>query len=259
MAKQLIRKYIWLIDTIRSSPNGISYEDINHKWERSALNDDGAPMPKRTFHAHIEAILNEFDIEITCDRKDGYKYYIEDVVNEYGSIRSAVVDSLVLGNAVYEMPSMKDKVYINAAFSQKNLGIILKAISQRCLLEIRRIYDVSEAEKERTRIKTGIEFYRQDDIFQIEPYATVFHEHWFLVCRDSASCEICVFALARLSDINILDKHFDYPEDFNVKEYIDSFDTDNYYMDRINRQVVNIHDDIDSLALCLIGAKTGVI
>lgn len=40
MAKGLIRRYIWLIDTIRSA-NGITYEEINRKWNRSALNDDG--------------------------------------------------------------------------------------------------------------------------------------------------------------------------------------------------------------------------
>ena len=88
MAKYLTRRYIWLIDLIRSHPGGITFDEINRKWQKSIINDDGEPMPKRTFHAHLEAILEEFDIEITCDRSDGYRYKIEDEINEYGSIRN---------------------------------------------------------------------------------------------------------------------------------------------------------------------------
>ena len=56
MAKGLIRRYIWLIDTIRSA-NGITYEEINRKWNRSALNDDGKDWPKSVIIVFIYCCL----------------------------------------------------------------------------------------------------------------------------------------------------------------------------------------------------------
>lgn len=65
MAQLQLRRYIWLIDTVRSAgQDGITFEEINRKWMRSILNEDGKPLPLRTFHDQRNAILEEFDIEI---------------------------------------------------------------------------------------------------------------------------------------------------------------------------------------------------
>ena len=138
MARLQIRRYIWLIDTIRSA-NGITYEEINRKWNRSALNEDGKDWPKRTFFQNINDIRDEFDIEITCDRRDN-KYYIEEEFSEYGSIRSTLVDALVLNNAVTEMPAMKSRILLGQRFSHENLGIITHAIQQNTVIQFRHLY-----------------------------------------------------------------------------------------------------------------------
>ena len=75
---RLIRRYVWLVDTIRRA-GSITLEDINRKWAyNTSLNiDNEEEIPERTFHRHRDAIAELFDIEICCNRYDGNKYYIE--------------------------------------------------------------------------------------------------------------------------------------------------------------------------------------
>ena len=50
---RLIRRYVWLIETIRRAGN-ITLEEINRKWleERSLHLEDEGEIPERTFHRH---------------------------------------------------------------------------------------------------------------------------------------------------------------------------------------------------------------
>ena len=68
MARGLIRRYIWLIDTIRSA-KGITFDEINRKWRQSSQNEDGEDWKKRTFFQNINDIWDEFRISIICDRR----------------------------------------------------------------------------------------------------------------------------------------------------------------------------------------------
>ena len=143
MAKQLLRRYIWLIDTIRSA-DGITFEEINSRWLRSSLNEDGKVLPKRTFHDHIDAILDEFDIEIACDRNDGYRYRIREY-EEYGSIRKTMVDALVLNNSVREHPEIGGRIIFHDQSHGGNLPGILQGLRDRRIIRFRYSCDYSYA------------------------------------------------------------------------------------------------------------------
>ena len=75
MTKDLFDKYIWLVDTIYRAGK-ITFEEINERWLRSRLSG-GEDIPLRTFHNWRIAIEQVFDININCNRKGGYYYYIE--------------------------------------------------------------------------------------------------------------------------------------------------------------------------------------
>ena len=248
MAKYLTRRYIWLIDLIRSHPGGITFDEINLKWQKSILNDDGEPMPKRTFHAHLEAILEEFDIEITCDRSDGYRYKIEDEVNEYGSIRNTLVDSLVLSNAVAEMPAMKNRVFISQSFSQKNIAVILKAMQNGRVIKVRYFLDddIKKIKKTKKAVKkdTNIDFIPEAQTNIVEPYGITYHRFWFLVCRERSTSEMLVFACERFIEVEILEETYCYPEDFNLKHFVESYDDLAVFGDRLDRDYLVLDDGI---------------
>ena len=74
----LFNRYVWLIDLIYRKKN-ITFEEINEQWQRSSLNYAYDNLPLRTFHNHRKAIEQMFDINIECDKRNGYSYYIENV------------------------------------------------------------------------------------------------------------------------------------------------------------------------------------
>ena len=76
MASNLFGRYVWL-DTLRRYKR-LTYEEINQLWQQSRLSyGEGDELPIRTFHNHRNAIFDIFDVEIRCDTKDCYKYYID--------------------------------------------------------------------------------------------------------------------------------------------------------------------------------------
>ena len=75
MAGNLYQRYVWLLNTI-SRRQGITFEEIDRRWQSSSLNGYHEPLPKRTFHNHLKAIYDMFHIEIGCQAQCGYKYYI---------------------------------------------------------------------------------------------------------------------------------------------------------------------------------------
>ena len=78
MRVEIIKRYFWLLDTIyRAGDVGITFEEINEKWERNDLLSEGKNYPKRTFECHKQNIEEIFNILIDCDRRTN-RYFISD-------------------------------------------------------------------------------------------------------------------------------------------------------------------------------------
>lgn len=86
MGKDLFNRYIWLVDTIYQVGK-ITFEEINERWVCSEMSG-GEEIPLRTFHNHRKAIEELFDINIECNKRGGYYYYIEnqdDIEKKWGT------------------------------------------------------------------------------------------------------------------------------------------------------------------------------
>ncbi len=70
MAKNYFNRYVWLIDTIQQY-GYITFSDLSDLWQRSSINEDGSPLPERTFFNHRDAIRDIFGIDIKFDRYSG--------------------------------------------------------------------------------------------------------------------------------------------------------------------------------------------
>ena len=67
-----IRRYVWLLDTIyRAGERGITFDEINEKWQRYDLLSEGRAYPKRTFEQHKEEIQETFNISFTSSAHKG--------------------------------------------------------------------------------------------------------------------------------------------------------------------------------------------
>ena len=62
MAKNLLNKYVWLVETIYKAKK-ITYEDINQRWLDNDMSE-GKQLPIRTFHKWRQAIEEMFGLII---------------------------------------------------------------------------------------------------------------------------------------------------------------------------------------------------
>lgn len=251
MARQQLRRYIWLIDTIRSSGNrGVTYEEINKQWMRSTLNDDGKTLPLRTFHDQRAAILEEFDIEIECDRRDN-TYRLAEEYNEYGSVKSTLIDALVLSNSIRESPDLNGSIVFNDNFHQQCLPELARAIRDHQVIRFRYFHnyeDFRDKQKEQGA-STGELVQDIDCRVDIETYGLYFCTAWFMVGRSVRYGSIQIYALHKMSEIEFLDAHYIVPADFNVERYMSNFN----YQDVMFDLPVEKDDSIafDSLKMSL--------
>ena len=75
MAKNLLNKYVWLVETIYKAKR-ISFEEICQHWLDNDMSE-GKPMSIRTFHKWRIAIEEMFGLIIENENGGQYRYYIE--------------------------------------------------------------------------------------------------------------------------------------------------------------------------------------
>ena len=185
MAKDMFRRYIWLVDTIYRAGK-ITFEEISDKWQRSPL-CDGKELPLRTFHNHRAAIEDMFEINILCDKRDGYKYYIENADDiEKGGVRSWLLNTFAVNNLINESHHIKHRILFESIPSGQNyLAPLIEAMRDGVTVEI--TYRNFWKEKEAT--------------FEVEPYCVkVFRQRWYLVARNIGFDALRIYSLDRIWD-----------------------------------------------------------
>ena len=97
MAKNLLNKYVWLVETIYKAGH-ITFEEINEKWLENDMSE-GVELALRTFHKWRIAAEEMFGLIIECERKGGYHYYIanSDEIKS-GSLRSWLLNTMSVSN-----------------------------------------------------------------------------------------------------------------------------------------------------------------
>ena len=203
---RLIRRYVWLVDTIRRAGH-ISLDEINARWlSNYALNPDHEPeIPERTFHRHREAITDLFDIEIACDRATN-NYYIKDTSNlERPSFTSWLFNGLALDNQLMSNESLKSRIiYEDIPGGMELMSVIVESISSnRVLTMTYRSYNNPDEDTEWDIEPCGLKQYRR---------------RWYLIgCRVGEDYPL-TFALDRIVSIVITDKIFEPDNSYDINE-----------------------------------------
>lgn len=107
-----IKRYVWLLDTIyRSGETGITFDEINEKWQHYDLLSEGERYHKRTFEQHKDEIQNIFNVEICCDRKTN-RYYIDDreELRNNNLVLRWLINTFNLNNIIGQSKSLKDRI-----------------------------------------------------------------------------------------------------------------------------------------------------
>ena len=204
MTKDLLDKYIWLVDTIYRAGR-ISYEEINDRWLRSRLSE-GKDIPLRTFHNWRDAIEQVFDINIECDRRDGYRYYIENADDmAKGGIRNWLLNTFAVNNLINESHHLKRRImFEDIPSGREYLTPVIEAMRDGLELELtHKSY-----------------WYEEPRDYTVRPYCVkVFRQRWYLVGYCEERKDMRIFSLDRIVQMRTTDTKFTYPKDFDPDGY----------------------------------------
>lgn len=198
MAKNLLGKYVWLVETIYNAGH-ITFEEINQKW----LDDDmdGNPIPLRTFHKWRIAAEDMFGLVIDCERKGGYHYYISNASEiKNGSIRSWLLSTISLSNLLLDSQQLKDRIILEDIPS--GLDYLPKII---------------EAMKSNTVITITYQSYwrEESNTFDVHPYCVkLFKQRWYMVALSPYYNKLLIYSLDRIFGLWGKKEKFKMPEDF---------------------------------------------
>ena len=206
MAKNLLNKYVWLVETIYKAKK-ITYEEINQSWLDNDLSE-GNPLPLRTFHKWRIAIEEMFGLIIENEQSGRYRYYIQNADElKNGSMRSWLFNTLTVSNLMLDSVSIKDKVlFEEIPDGEQYLPDILEALKKNLVLGM-----------------TYQSFTRDEaNSFEIEPYCLkAFKQRWYLVARSPYYNKIMIYALDRVQWLGLTEKSFKYPKNFIPEEFFD--------------------------------------
>ena len=167
---------------------------------------DGVDIPLKTFHNHRHAIEDIFDINIVCDKKGGYKYYIENADDmEKGGIRTWLLNTFAVNNLINESHHLKRRIVFEEIPSGQNfLTPVIEAMRDSLSVEI--------------KYKS---FWRQDEYTaEVEPYfVKVFKQRWYLIARNKIKDATRIYALDRIQALTQTGNAFVMPKDFSPEEY----------------------------------------
>ena len=208
MARNMISKYVWIIETIYKSGR-ISFKELNERW----LDDDiseGVDIPKRTFNNWIIAIQETFGLFIENEGKGEYRYYImnEEDISKNG-LRTWLYNTISVSNALANCESIKDRILLEYVPSgQEYLMKILDALKENRILNM-----------------TYHSYWKEEESnFDVEPFCVkLFRQRWYLIARSTYTYYHRqgprIYALDRIRNLSPTEETFEMPKDWNASDF----------------------------------------
>jgi hypothetical protein len=204
MARNLINRYVWLVDTI-SRYGRITLKDLNAAWLRSDISE-GKPLARRTFFHYRDGVEEMFDINIQCD-KSTFEYYIDDSGGENNArLRSWLVDSVSMSGTLSNAHDVSGRIMLeNVPSAREYLPVVIDALKQN------------------RRIRFSYKSYTRSlptDGIVLEPYfVKIFKQLWYVIGLNVKEGQVKTYSLDRISRLNLLQDTFVMPDDVNPSEF----------------------------------------
>lgn len=207
MVSELIRKYIWLVQTfIKAGQKGLLLEDIQRVWQLKWDSD----YTRRTFNNHREAIDEIFGIEIKCDRSTN-RYFLPDseIAADSDATEAWLINTFTINNLLaLGKERLSGRVAVEDIPSgQRWLTVLMEAMTENREVLIK--YRKYTSQDEETR--------------HVKPYALKeFARRWYLAGWSEERGSERVYALDRILSIEQTDQTFKMPAGYNVDDAFDA-------------------------------------
>ena len=210
----LFKQYIWLIETIRRNGR-MTLGEISDLW-RQQEESDGQELSRTTFNRHRDSILDIFGVIIECDRKDGYRYYIEnEEVLKENTIQNWMFSTLSVSNMLEGNAGLQDRILLESIPSgDDKLRLIINAMRENRRMKIQyHKYSSSESK-----------------IYTLEPYCLkLYNRRWYMLVKktdataanedNGKKCDLFIFSLDRIESIELLQTKFTVDKNFDAEAY----------------------------------------
>lgn len=206
MVDILLKRYLWLIDILRRRGE-LTYEEISSAWERSAVNDNGSTLSKRTLYNHCQAVGRQFGIEISCRRGRNLNYYYianPEALSDNG-MNSWLIENFSVSTLLLENKDLADKILLDEVPSGRlYLDDLLAAIRDENVVRLSycnfsgRGYDGLDAEPLCVKL---------------------FKRRWYVLTRLTDNGKLRIFALDRITSLEKTKRKYIYPSDFSPTEF----------------------------------------
>ncbi|MBE6339336.1 MAG: WYL domain-containing protein [Bacteroidales bacterium] len=207
----LLKEYIWLLNTIKQS-HKITFSEIQKRWLSTDMSE-GVALARSSFNRHKEAIQDIFGINIECDRKDNYKYYIEnkDVLNE-DTIQNWLLSTLSVNDIISDSIALHDRIILQQIPCNKYLQMVVDAM------------------KSNVRVFVKYHRYGCDNVSEVEfePYCIkLFNQRWYLLAhfhRDATNDKeerdyFGMYSFDRIEYMELTDSKFEIRPDFDAQQF----------------------------------------
>lgn len=207
----LFREYIWLVNTIKRARR-ISFAEIQEKWLDTEMSG-GVEFARSTFNRHKDAIQDIFGINIDCDRKGGYKYYIanEKVLRE-DTVQNWIVSTMSVNDVISDSKALHDRIVLQQIPCDEYLETFINAM------------------KRKVRVEVKYRRYESDNITEVdfEPYCLkLFNQRWYVLAhfhRDATPEKeerdyYGVYSFDRMQEVSLTNVKFEVRDDFDAQDY----------------------------------------
>lgn len=204
---RVFQRHQWLIGLIQRS-GGITFGEIRSAWERSPLNAHESELTARTFHRHKNEIEEIYGISICCDKGSGRYYIGNEGDMDEGGVQDWMLSTIAIDNMLNESRDLRDRIQFETIpGGREHLSTIIAAMREGKILNMTYRSYTSPEEK----------------FIPLEPYfIKVFEQRWYVIGRSRNHTETTVprvYALDRITDLEISGEDFQYPGDFDPAEF----------------------------------------
>lgn len=243
--KDYLRRHIWILSELYQNPKGLTYKEFAERWERSSQNVLGTSLPKRTFADCLRAIEETFDIDISSDARNGYRYRIvqRDWL-ENDRVKDWLLSAFAVNGLLQDNRGLRERVMFEDIPSGNDYLLeVLKAMRENRVLAM-----------------TYQDYFdKEPREILLEPYCVrVFRRRWYVVgmmdnepkgeepTELTNQGRIRRYALDRIVTLEQTDATFKMPQDFSVDDYFaDAYgiivEPEEYDVETIHMKVYDIN------------------
>lgn len=229
MAGNRLNRYLWLINLLQTE-GPIPYKEISKRWERSIYNDkQDVGLPLKTFHNHCLSIAEIFGVDVECEKKSPYGYYIPQPA-ESEVWKFDMLNRLLLHSAIKDDPTLADRVKNLDQKNDKEIPRIVECIQKQGVISFIKSGRVTSksgtlASAMKERINNGK---RYSDFLVLASIEVGYQ--WFVIGafieqdKPFEGWRVSVFALDNMEEIKTMYEMKNVSaKAFSLQEYIDSF------------------------------------